>query len=471
MGKSSTDPMPEGFLTSQDPARPGSEVTKVPIPDPREVGAMLDAASLAWPGWSASGPARADAMEALASGIESRGSELEDLMVTEVGKPRTEAKGEVARAVAVVRYYAQAALDPLGEEYPSPDGKARVYATRRPLGVIGAICPWNFPLAIPLWKTAPAIAWGNAAIIKPASEAIAVAAVLGEIAEETLPKGVLQIANLPGSRADELHADERVSGITFTGSTRVGEGLIAACSSRGVPVQAEMGGQNPAVVCADANLELAADLIVSGAMGYAGQKCTATRRAIAVGSVIDDLSELLADRIGSLIAGDPDDPSTIVGPLINAQARNDFEHAVGAAQEAGATVVATSEVPEGEGFFVPATLLRDDDPHATVNQEETFGPLLTLISATDSEDALRIANSTRYGLSGAVHTSDLTHGAELASRLDCGMQRVNYATAGVDYWAPFGGEGFSSYGPREQGRAAREHFTAYRTLSISPSGD
>lgn len=463
--------MPEAFLTSQDPFRPGSEVTRVPVPEPHDVGAMLDQASRAWPAWSVSGPERANSMEALAAGIESRARELEDLMVAEVGKPRTEAKGEVGRAVAVVRYYAQAALDPLGEEYPSPDGKTRVYSTRKPLGVIGAICPWNFPLAIPLWKTAPAIAWGNAAIIKPASEAIAVASVLGEIADEALPQGILQIANLPGSRADELHADKRVSGITFTGSTGVGEKLIVACSSRGIPIQAEMGGQNPAVVCSDANLELAADLIVSGAMGYAGQKCTATRRVIAVESVIDDLTELLAKRIEGLAVGDPDQESTVVGPLINATAKDDFEYAVSAALEAGATELAKSGVQEGEGFFVPATLLRDDDPQAKVNQEETFGPLLTLISAADSEDALGIANSTRYGLSGAVHSSDLIHGAELASRLDCGMQRVNYATAGVDYWAPFGGEGFSSYGPREQGRAAREHFTAYRTLSIAPSSN
>jgi acyl-CoA reductase-like NAD-dependent aldehyde dehydrogenase len=408
-------------------------------------------------------------MDALADGILEHATELENLMVDEVGKPRIEARGEVSRAVAVVRYYAQAALDAFGEEYPSPDGQTRIHATRHPLGVVAAICPWNFPLAIPLWKTAPAIAWGNAAVIKPAGEAVAVAQVLGEIAGEALPDGVLQVIPLPGARASELLGDDRVRGVTFTGSTEVGMKLIESCASRGVPIQAEMGGQNPAVVLADANIDHAAKLIASGAMGYAGQKCTATRRAIVVEEAAEELTQALVREVEALVVGDPADEQTVVGPLINPSAVEDFEQAIQRALENGATELARGEKPDSEGLFVSPALLGNDDPEAEVNQEETFGPLLTVIKASDAEHAIEIANSTRYGLSGAVHTSDLVLGEELASRLECGMQRVNYATAGVDYWAPFGGEGFSSYGPREQGRAAREHFTAYRTISISPS--
>jgi aldehyde dehydrogenase (NAD+) len=237
---------------------------------------------------------------------------------------------------------------------------------------------------------------------------------------------------------------------------------------RGAPAQAEMGGHNPAIVLDDADPGAAAAAIVSGAMGYAGQKCTATRRAIALPGVYDALADALAERLEALRVGEPLEEETEVGPLIDQRAADDFAAALRGALDAGGRELGRAPDPPAEGHFVRPAIVALDDPTARANQEETFGPLLTLLRARDEEHALELANGTRYGLVGAVHSRDAGRGAALARRLRCGMQRVNAPTPGVDYYAPFGGTGDSSFGPREQGRAAREFFTSYRTLTVSP---
>jgi aldehyde dehydrogenase (NAD+) len=458
------------MIRTFEPAHPDREVASVPVTGPEQVGKLLDAAARAQPGWAASGPERCTALEALATRLEARAGEAAELLAREVGKPITEARGEAARAVAIVRYYSRLALDPDGETYPSPDGRSRLSSRRDPLGVVLAICPWNFPLAIPLWKAAPALAFGNAVLVKPAHAAAGTAALLAECAAEALPGGVLAIAAVPGERMGGLLDDERVAAATITGSTQAGMEVIARMARRAAPCQAEMGGHNPAIVLEDADPEAAATAIVSGAFGYAGQKCTATRRAIAVGSVRGPLLEAISAAAAELRVGDPLEEETVAGPLIDAAAVAAFEQAVADGLGDGGELVATAPTPMGPGHFVAPSIIALDDPGARINQEETFGPLLTLMRAADPEDALRIANSTRYGLVGAVHSRDSGCAVALAERLACGMVRVNAATPGVDYYAPFGGSGRSGYGPREQGHSAREFFTRQRTLLVAPAG-
>lgn len=458
-------------LRSHDPSAPADLVAEASEPTLAELDSLLDAAAEAQGGWAAGATGRAAALDAFADAIGARGDALADQMVREVGKPVVEARAEVARAGAILRYHAQAALDPLGELLPGSAPGATVVVRREPLGVVLAICPWNFPLAIPIWKAAPALAYGNAVLLKPATPAIGVAKLLAEAAGEALPNGVLAVAPMSGALAAGLLDDDRVDGVTFTGSTSVGLSVAERLARRGAPAQAEMGGQNPAIVLADADLGAAADAIVAGSMSYAGQKCTATRRVIAVEPIAEALAEALAERVRALAVGDPADEQTIVGPLIDADALEQFESRLGEATAGGSVELARAEAPAAEGHFASPALLAADDPAAPVNQEETFGPLLTMLRVPDPERAVEAANATRFGLVGAVHGRDLGRAVEVASRLDCGLQRVNAPTPGVDYYAPFGGERRSSFGPREQGRAARDFFTSSRTITIvAPPG-
>ncbi len=456
-------------MKSVNPHEPSDLVAEVKPVSPEEVSAALEAGTAAQGGWAADSMLRVRSLTALADRIESCRQRFVDLMVREVGKPLPEAAGEVDRAVAILRFYSQIPLDPVGEVVSGSTPGAQVLVERHPLGLVLAICPWNFPLAIPLWKAAPALAYGNSVLIKPASPAIATAELLAECAGETMPAQVLQVLPLSGSDAGALLDDERVAAVTFTGSTETGIGVAERMARRAAPAQAEMGGQNAAIVLDDADLDKAADAIVSGAMGFAGQKCTATRRVIALAAVRQDLEAKLVERVKALSTGDPAAEGVTVGPLISETAVEEFEAARVAAIEAGAEEIARAAVPESGGFFAAPALLRQDDPEAEVNQEETFGPLLTLIEVADEDAAVAAANSTRFGLVGAVHGRDLGRAAQVAARMTTGLRRVNAPTPGVDYYAPFGGEGQSSFGPREQGRAAREFFTSTSTTTIIPS--
>ncbi len=453
-------------IRSFSPTDPAELVAEVESPSDPALDEMLGASVDAQRDWGTGAPARAAALGDFADAIAAGKPELCEQMVREVGKPIVEARAEVDRAVAILRYYAQAALDSDGEVYPGSAARTSVIVRREPLGVVLSINPWNFPLAIPIWKAAPALAYGNAVVAKPAAAAVGVAELIAGAAAETLPAHVLTFAFLTGSRAAGLLDDPRIAGATFTGSTEVGLEVASRLAARGAPAQAEMGGQNPAIVLDDADPVAAATMIVAGAMAYAGQKCTATRRAIAVGSIADALSDAIADQVEGLEVGDPSSESTVVGPLIDEWAVDRFNARLDGALDRGAEAVACAAGPEADGHFVPPTVLAVDDVRDEVNQEETFGPLLTLIRVSDDEAAILAANSTRFGLVGSVHGRDMDRAVGLATRLDCGLRRVNAPTPGVDYYAPFGGNRLSSFGPREQGRAARDFFTSSRTLTI-----
>lgn len=454
-------------VMSFNPSDPGALVAQAAALTPTEVDGSVAVAERAGAAWAAAPAAeRAARLDGLAGAIERRADALATLIATEVGKPIVEARGEVARAAAIVRYQAQTALHARGESFPPGAGAWLLLSERRPRGVVGLITPWNFPLAIPLWKAAPALAWGNAILLKCASPALGVGQAIAELCEEALPSGLVQL--VPGGRtsAQALIDHPGVACISFTGSEAVGRDVIARGAARAVPVQAEMGGQNPSIVLADADLDLAARTIAAASMGFAGQKCTATSRVIVEQGAVEDFRERLRAAIDALPVGDPLQEGTVVGPVISEEARDEALAAVNEACGRGGELV-TGGVAAAPGHALAPTLVAVGAPDDPFAQEEVFAPVAALVEARDLDDALAIANGVRYGLAAAVFTRSLAAAARASSALQAGLVRVNQSTAGVDLHAPFGGVKDSSYGPREQGPAAHEFFTTVHTLSIA----
>jgi acyl-CoA reductase-like NAD-dependent aldehyde dehydrogenase len=453
-------------LESRSPQRPDDLVVEVEPADAVAVERAVGLARKAAGGWAAtSALERSAALVAAADALAGATAELTDLMVREVGKPVGEAGAEAARGVGILRYYAQQALDPDGETYPGPSPASLLMSRRRPRGVAGLITPWNFPLAIPLWKAAPALAYGNAVVLKPSPEATALALRLAELLSPALPGGLFQV--LPGGAETGRAVLERVDCMSFTGSVTVGHQVAVAATGRGIPSQAEMGGLNASIVLADADPERAATVIAGAAMGYAGQKCTATSRAIVVGNP-GRFTEALVEAVKDLAVGDPADKGTVVGPVITDQARRRVVEAAEEAVAAGGRVLTGGKAGGGTGWFMAPTLVDGLEPDARLAQEEVFGPIAVVLAVADEDEAVRVANGVHYGLVGSVFTGDLDRALRLASRLDTGMIRVNAPTTGVDFLAPFGGEKDSSYGPREQGKTARDLYTSTRTITILP---
>jgi acyl-CoA reductase-like NAD-dependent aldehyde dehydrogenase len=455
-------------LQSRSPQRPDDLVVEVEEAGPEAVAGAVERARAAAASWAAA-PAleRSAALVAAADAVAGAAGELTDLMVREVGKPVGGAAGEAARGVGILRYYAQQALDPDGQTYPGPSPSALLLSRRRPRGVAGLITPWNFPVAIPLWKAAPALAFGNAVVLKPSPDATALALRLAELLAPALADGLFQV--VPGGAETGQAMLEGVDCVSFTGSVAVGRRVAVAAAERGIPGQAEMGGLNASIVLPDADLERAAATIAGAAMGYAGQKCTATSRAIVVGDPAP-FTEALVAAVRKLPVGDPAEEATVVGPVITEQARRRVVEAAEEAAAAGGRLLSGGTAGDGDGWFVAPTLVDGLAPDARLAQEEVFGPIAVVLGVADPDRAVAVANGVRYGLVGSVFTRDLDRALQLAARLDTGLVRVNAPTSGVDYLAPFGGEKDSSYGPREQGKAAREFYTSIRTITILPQG-
>jgi acyl-CoA reductase-like NAD-dependent aldehyde dehydrogenase len=456
------------MLQSRSPQRPDELLLEVEPTGAEGVAAAVERARAAGRDWAAA-PAleRSAALVAAAEALAGAAAEVTDLMVREVGKPVSEAAAEAARGVGILRYYAQQALDPDGETYPGPSPAALLLSRRRPRGVAGLITPWNFPVAIPLWKAAPALAYGNGVVLKAASEATALALRLAELLAPTLPDGLFQV--VPGGAATGTALIERADCVSFTGSVEVGRQVAIAATTRGIPSQVEMGGLNASIVLPDADPQRAAATVAGAAMGYAGQKCTATSRAIVVGDPAPFTDALVA-AVEGLAVGDPAEQRTVVGPVINEPARRAVLEAAEQAAAAGGRMLTGGRAGDGAGWFVEPTLVDRLPPDARLAQEEVFGPIAVVLPAADEDEAVAIANGVRYGLVGAVFTRDLDRALTVAARLDTGLIRVNAPTSGVDFHAPFGGEKDSSFGPREQGKAARELYTSTRTITVLPEG-
>ncbi len=454
-------------LLSFSPQDPTGLVGEFAVATPAEVAARVEAGRRAQREWAGLGAAgRAGALGAAAQALGERSDEAATLVVREVGKPLVEARGEVARAISILRYYAQASFAPTGDLYP-PSLTGLLYTERRPWGVAGLVTPWNFPLAIPLWKSAPALAAGNAIVLKPSPEAAACAAFLAEILVPHLPEGLFSVvqggADTGGAVVDLADV------ISFTGSVAVGRTVIAAAAARGVPAQCEMGGQNAAIVLPDADPGPTAAMIAGAGMGYAGQKCTATRRVIVVGAA-DPFVEALAEAVRALPAAAPEEASTAVGPLINEAAERRVADAVGEGRSRGGRVLAGGGAADREGWFFEPTLLDGLATDDRLLREETFGPLVALQHADDLAGALALANDVPFGLVTSLHGRDLDQLLAGVAGCDSGLIKVNAPTTGVDFYAPFGGEKASSYGPREQGPAAIDFYSSTRTITVAPHG-
>lgn len=456
------------MVRSTNPTRPDDVVVEVPAASADDVAKAAEAARAAQRDWQATAPvARSAALSAAAEAVAAAADELADLMVREVGKPTGEAKGEAARAVAILRYYAQQVLDPDGETLPAA-GDTLLMARRRPRGVAGLITPWNFPVAIPLWKAAPALAFGNAVLLKPAPEATACGLRLAELLGQALPADLFTV--LPGEAETGQAVVEEADVVSFTGSVTAGGAVREAAARRGVPVQCEMGGQNASIVLPDVDVQATAAVLAGAAMGYAGQKCTATSRVIVVDDgdgFADRFTDALVAAVEGLGFGEPDGDGVAVGPVIDQRSRDAVVAGAREAEQGGGRVLTGGQAPGRDGWFVSPTLVADVDPQSRVAQEEIFGPFAAVLRVPDVERAVSVANGVRYGLAAAVFTADLADALAVADRLDAGLVRVNAATSGVDFYAPFGGEKDSSYGPREQGKAARDFYTSVRTVTIA----
>lgn len=436
-----------------------------------EVDRAVDAAQEAWISWrETTGATRADALHRWADAIAGRADELALALCREIGKPIGEAKGEVARCSAILRYYAGEAVRPIGEVIPALAPGAVQFSMRQPLGIAGLVTPWNFPLAIPIWKAAPALAFGNTVVLKPAEASSHAAALLAETSVHAqLPNGVFNVVFGTGPVAGEaLCRHPGVAAISFTGSVATGKKVAIWAAERNAKCQTEMGGKNVAIVLEDADLDFAANLVASGAMRYAGQKCTATSRAVVARKVLKPFLAALDARVRALSLGPVTDPSAAVGPLISREAKERTEAVLAGMRELKATSVSVPAELR-EGFFVSPTVFRDVATDSPLAQDELFAPILAVLSVNDLDEAIAVANDTRYGLSASLFTGDVGGALAYIRRIEAGMVRVNGDTTGVDPHAPFGGVKASSSGSREQGQAAREFYTEIKTVQINPS--
>jgi acyl-CoA reductase-like NAD-dependent aldehyde dehydrogenase len=474
-------------IPDRNPSDPEDLIAEAPAGDAADAAAAVAAGAGALAAWrGATGPARGEHLHRWAGAVAARQEEIAQAMTREVGKPIAEARGEAARCVAILRYYAGEAVREVGEVIPAQAPGALQFTLRQPLGVVALITPWNFPAAIPLWKAAPALAFGNTVVLKPSEDAPHVATLLAETAAAAaLPAGVFNVLLGDGPGAGEpLLREPAVAAVSFTGSAAVGARVAAAAAARNLRYQTEMGGKNVAIVLADADLDLAAALTAGGAMRFAGQKCTATSRVVVARQVAEPFFVRLRAQVEKLPLGPVTDPSAAVGPLIRERSRRFVAEAVAAAcgggdgsgsdGRHGARIVCGGPQPPADprfarGWFFTPTVLAEVPEDATVAREELFGPVLAAFAAADLDEAIAIANRTPYGLSATLFTRDLASALTYVQRIEAGLVRVNGDTTGVDPHAPFGGVKGSSSGSREQGRAAREFFTEIKTVQVHPA--
>jgi aldehyde dehydrogenase (NAD+) len=466
-----------GGATNPDrnPARTEEVVAVFPSGGREDAVRAAEAAARAYPGWAKTPlPKRSEILLKAAALLEQRLDEVAEALTREEGKTLPESKGEVGRGVSLLRYYAGEALQPTGEVYGSATPNTFLFAERVPLGPVALITPWNFPAAIPTWKVAPALAFGNTVVLKPAELTPLTAWHLADVLHRAgLPPGVLNLVVGRGSQIGPALAESpHIKAISFTGSNQVGSGLAAQCAARGIKFQLEMGGKNPVIVLNDADLDKAVELTIAGAMLSTGQKCTATSRVIVHRDVLDGFRDRLAARASSLKVGDGMKSDTYMGPLVSADAEKTVLDYIEVGKREGARVLTGgTKLKGGEydgGHFVAPTVFDRVRPDMKIAQEEIFGPVVAVLEAKDFDEAVRLANDTRFGLSASVVTRDLGLALRFVREIEVGLVHVNSQTAGAEPQVPFGGFKGSSSGSREQGKAAREFFTQTRTIYLDP---
>ena len=436
------------------------------------VDSAVAAARAAQPAWAAASPqVRHDVLEAAGAAIMARKDELGRLLSREEGKTLAEGMGETIRAAQIFKFFAGEALRVRGEKVASVRPGVEVEIAREALGVIGLITPWNFPIAIPAWKIAPALCYGNAVVLKPADLTPGCAWELAKILDDAgLPKGVLNLVVGRGSSVGARMVEHpEIDAISFTGSVATGRGIAVKCAETHKKVQLEMGGKNPMVVLDDADLAVAVPACVNGAFFSTGQRCTASSRLIVTEKIHDAFAEKLTAAAAALKVGDALDPETQIGPAVDQSQLDQNLTYVELAGQEGCEVVGGERLErKTPGFYqAPAVFLGANNGMRT-SREEIFGPCASVIKVADFDEALAVANDTEFGLSSGICTTSLKHAAAFRQKAQAGMVMVNLPTAGVDYHVPFGGRKGSSYGPREQGSYAAEFYTTVKTAYIAP---
>ena len=437
----------------------------------------IDAAQKAFEGWAAQTPiARGRVLSKASQVLESRKAELAELLTREEGKTLTESTGEVQRAIDIFRFFGGLSYTLGGQTIPHDMPGNLLYTTRQPLGVVGLITPWNFPIAIPAWKMAPALVSGNSVVIKPASQAPALTfEVAKALAEAGLPKGVLNVVTGDGrSVGGELATNPAVVALSFTGSYSVGQQIYKQLAERMARAQMEMGGKNPTIVLGDADLDLAAALVAKAGFGLTGQACTATSRAIVEKSAVEPFIEKLAAKAKALKVGNGLTPGVEMGPAVNQQELDgNFDYVQHAQKEGAKLVIGGQRLSEGEmahGFFMSPAVLRDVTPKMRIAREEVFGPVVAVMAVENFDEALALANSLDVGLSASIVTRDMKKAMTYAERIEAGVVKINQISTGLALQAPFGGVKKSSTDSfKEQGANAIDFYTRIKTVYLDYS--
>ena len=451
----------------RSPWRPSEPIGEFPASGEEDVNEAVAAAAAAFGEWSRKPAAQRGAvLMAAADALERRVEQMAQDMTLEMGKPLREARVEAARGASILRFFAGEGWRPKGELFEQSATGSFVYTLRRPLGVVGLITPWNFPAAIPLWKTAPALAYGNTVVMKVAQEAPLTGLHIAACFDEAgMPAGVFNVVIGRGSAVGTpLVRHPQVKAISFTGSVAIGTQVREQATALGKHVQLELGGHNPLIVMADADLDRAVDAAYAGAFWSAGQKCTATRRIYVQEPVYDEFRSRLLARIERGTVGDPADPTTEVGPIVNEAQLDDILEGIERGKAEGGTVIAGGERIDDEAYLLAPTLFEGVADGAFLSCEEVFGPVTSLYRFADIEEALRRANAVEFGLSASIFTRDLATTQRFVNELEAGLLHVNSQTAGADVHVPFGGIKGSGFGPHEQGRAAMEFYTEVVTV-------
>ena len=438
--------------------------------DAARVDEAVAAANAAQPDWAAASPQlRHDVLEKASNLITSHKDELGRLLSREEGKTLAEGIGETMRAAQVFKFFAGEAIRNVGDAVASIRPGIDVTVEREAVGTIGLITPWNFPIAIPAWKLAPALAYGNAVVMKPAELTPGCAWELAKILHEAgCPTGVFNLVMGPGSTVGARIVEHPgIDAISFTGSVATGNTIAVQCASTGKRVQMEMGGKNPLVVVDDADLDVAVATAINGAFFSTGQRCTASSRLIVTAGIHDAFLEKLTSAAANLIVGDALDAATQIGPVVDQKQLDQNLRYLKLASDEGCDVRG-GELANGPGFFMKPAIFAGATNQMTVSREEIFGPMASVIKVADYDEALAVANDTEFGLSAGICTTSLRYASDFRKKAQAGMVMVNLPTAGVDYHVPFGGRKGSSYGPREQGSYAREFYTIVKTSYIAP---
>ena len=454
-----------------NPMRPAETIGAFSASPEADADVAVAAAAAAFGAWAALPLARRGAyLVAAAASLEARTEEIARDMSAEMGKPIREARLETARAAQILRYAASEAFRPVGEHFEQSATGAQVSTRRRAVGVVGLITPWNFPIAIPVWKLAPALMYGNTVVLKLAYEAPLTGLHVAEAFEAAeLPAGVLNVLTGRGSTVGAaLVRDPRIRAISFTGSVATGHWVRDEATKTGKRVQLELGGHNPLIVMDDADLARAVEAAYAGAFWSAGQKCTATRRIYVQQGVYDAFRRQLLARIERGRVGDPLDAEVEVGPIVNESQFDEIVSAIQRGRDEGGTVIAGGDRADDEAYLIPPTVFEGVGDDAFLSCEEVFGPVTSLYRFTDLDEALARANAVPFGLSTSIFTSSLATATRFQREAQAGLIHVNSQTAGAEVHVPFGGIKSSGFGPHEQGRAAIEFYTELVTVYVDP---